>query len=138
MFSQLEWIKLDHKSTVISRGDKMMNGEYLDRGNVHVNTTASVLSIDMAEDEDAGQYQCVIRKGEVVEQVTHNVVLKGKYQPCIGRNDNSYIKGTPLIHSKTPSVIFASPGDDVTLTCETSGTYPATVRWTPQVIIYKI
>jgi hypothetical protein len=42
-----------------------------------VDAGESVLSIDMAEDEDAGQYQCVLRRGERVEQVTFNVVLRG-------------------------------------------------------------
>ena len=40
-----------------------MSKEYGERGNVSVDAGESVLSIDMAEDEDAGQYQSVLRIG---------------------------------------------------------------------------
>ena len=46
-----------------------------------MDTTESVLSIDMAEDDDAGQYHCGIWEDEErkeVDKVTYNVILRGK------------------------------------------------------------
>lgn len=114
LLKTLEWLKLGNEDIVISRGDLVVSEEYLGRSDVVMDGGESVLSIEHAEDDDAGQYKCLLKRGLMEEQVTYNVVLRG----------------TPLIHSATPSILTASPGDDITLTCTTSGSYPATVRWT--------
>jgi len=114
LLNTLEWVKLGNTDKVISRGDKIVSDEYAARGDVSMDGDESVLTIERAEDGDAGQYQCMLERGELVEKIRYNVVLRG----------------TPLIQSVTPSILTASPGDDITLTCTTSGSYPATVRWT--------
>jgi len=97
---------------VVSRG-AVVSDHYGDRASVSVVGGVPVLTVHNAGEEDAGLYHCQ-HQGQQLD--TYNVVLRG----------------IQLIHSTTPSILTASPGDDITLTCTTtaSGSYKATVRWT--------
>ena len=82
LLNTLEWLKLGDEDTVISRGDLIVSEEYLGRSDVIMGGGESVLSIEHAEDDDAGQYKCLLKRGETEEQVTYNVVLRGRLDGC--------------------------------------------------------
>jgi len=109
--SSLEWVKGD---VVVSSGS-VVSDHYGDRAGVSVagGGGVPVLTVHNVGEVDAGQYKCQ-HQGQQLD--TYNVVLRG----------------TQVIHSTTPSILTATPGDDITLTCTTttSGSYKATVRWT--------
>jgi len=107
--NSLEWLM---GGVMVSRGS-VVSDHYGDRAGVSVAGGVPVLSVHNVGELDAGQYQCQ-HQGQQLD--TYNVVLRG----------------TQVIHSTTPSILTATPGDDITLTCTTTtqGSYKATVRWT--------
>jgi len=79
-----------------------------------VDQSGSTLIIAVAEDNDAGKYKCTLTLGDNLQQVEHTLVVRGQ----------------PLIHSSTPAELSLSIGDEMTLSCKTSGPSSTIVKWT--------
>ena len=111
------WSRLDQRNTLISAGEKILPTEYQSRGKVVVDQGGSILTIAVAEEQDAGKYKCTLTLGNTLQQVEHMVVVRGE----------------PVIHSNTPAKLSLSTGDEMRLTCEISGPSSTSVTWTKKV-----
>jgi len=112
--ASVEWSKINQKSITIAKGDQVVSDALKERVEIRRENVQSMLVIREARDEDAGEYVCTLTENEEKQERRFSVI----------------VRGAPLIQSASQSILSASPGDDVTLTCETSGSFPATVRWT--------
>jgi len=114
LYQYVMWARLDRRNTLIASGERILSPEYQSRGKVVVDQAGSILTIAVAEDQDAGKYKCTLTLGETLQQVEHTVVVRGE----------------PVIHSSTPAKLSLSTGDEMRLSCEISGPSSTTVRWT--------
>ena len=108
---------MDRRNTLISSGEKILLPAEKKRMKVIFDKSGSSLVVAAAEESDAGKYKCMLSLGEKVQEVEHKVQIRNQ----------------PVIHSDKSAKLSLSQGDEMTLTCNTSGPSGTRVRWTKKV-----
>jgi len=111
------WKKMDRRNTLISSGDKILLPTEKKRMKVIFDKSGSSLVVAAAEESDAGKYKCMLSLGEKVQEVEHKVQIRNQ----------------PVIHADKSAKLSLSQGDEMTLTCNTSGPTGTKVQWTKKV-----
>jgi len=104
LYQNLMWTRQNAAGTIISAGKTVMASEYKDRATVEMGKKGSTLTLILAEEEDAGVYQCRINLGKTKATVDHRVHIGSER-------------------------LVLSEGDDMILTCNTSRPVPVVWKW---------
>jgi len=103
------WKRLDKKNTIISVGGNVLHPDYKDRTKIELGKNGGFLKLVLVQEEDAGKYQCSINMGKKTVSVTHTLGIKGDYTG--------------------PGNLTLSEGDDMILTCNSSGNTQVSWTW---------
>jgi len=104
LYQNLMWTRQNAAGTIISAGKTVMASEYKGRATVAMGKEGSTLTLILAEEEDAGVYQCRINLGKTEATVEHKV------------------------HIGSERLVLAE-GDDMILSCNTSKPVPVVWKW---------
>jgi len=104
LYQNLMWTRKNAAGTIISAGKTVMASEYKGRATVQMGKEGSTLTLILAEEEDAGVYQCRINLGKNEVTLEHEVHIGSER-------------------------LVLSEGDDMILTCNTSKPVPVLWKW---------